>query len=60
VFVEEISGSRRYSKDYQKKKKTQLSHKTGAWNVRTMHRGGKLENLKREMQYEVGEERTNR
>ena len=32
------------------KKKEQHNYKTGKWNVRTLNRGGKLENLKQEMQ----------
>ena len=51
VFLAEISSSRRYSKnDYNEKKKEQHSYKIGMWNVRTLNRGGKLENLKKEMQ----------
>jgi hypothetical protein len=46
-----MSSSRCYSKeDYEEKKKEQYSYKTGTWNVRTLNRGGKLENLKKEMQ----------
>jgi hypothetical protein len=51
VFLGEISSSRHYSKkDYKEKKKEQHSYKIGTWNVRTLNRRGKLENLKKEMQ----------
>ena len=51
VFLGEISSSRRYSKeDFKEKKKDQHSYKIGTWNVRTLNRRGKLENLKKEMQ----------
>ena len=51
MFLEEISCSRRYSKkDYKENKKENHSYKIGTWNVRTLNRGGKLENLKKEMQ----------
>jgi hypothetical protein len=52
VFLGEISSSRSlYSKmDYKEKKNEQHSYKIGTWNVRTLNRGGKLENLKKEMQ----------
>jgi len=51
VLLGEISSSRRYSKkDYKEKKKEQHSYKIWTWNVRTLKRGGKLENLKKEMQ----------
>jgi hypothetical protein len=52
VFLGEISISRyHYSKkDYKGKKNEQHSYKTGTWNVRTLNRGGKMENLKKEMQ----------
>jgi len=51
VFLGEISSNRRYSKkDYKEKKKEQHSYKIGTWNVRTLNQGGKLENLKMEMQ----------
>jgi len=51
VFLGEISSSRShfYKKDY-KGKNEQHSYKIGTWNVRTLNRGGKLENLKKEMQ----------
>ena len=51
MFLGEISCSRSYSKkDYTEKKKENHSYKIGTWNVRTLNRGGKLENLKKEMQ----------
>ena len=51
VFLGEISSNRRYSKkDYKEKKKEQHSYKIGTWIIRTLNRGGKLENLKKEMQ----------
>jgi len=51
VFLLEISCSRRYSKkDYKEKKKENHSYKIGTWSVRTLNRGGKLENLEKEMQ----------
>jgi hypothetical protein len=34
----------------QREKKEQHNYKIGTWNVRTLNRGGKLNNLKREMQ----------
>jgi len=37
-------------KDYKGKKNEQHSYKIGTWNVRTLNRGGKLKNLKKEMQ----------
>jgi hypothetical protein len=43
----------RGNKDYRQKKKTQKEHqsyKIGTWNIRTLNQGGKLENLKKEMQ----------
>jgi exonuclease III len=43
----------RGNKDYRQKKQTQKEHhsfKIGTWNVRTLNQGGKLENLKKEMQ----------
>ena len=40
------------AKDYEEKKKEQHSYKIGTWNLRTLNRGGKLENLKKEMQEE--------
>jgi len=51
VFLGEISSSRRHiKKQYKEKKKEQHSYKIGTWNVRTLNRRGKLENLKKEMQ----------
>ena len=48
VFLGEIASIRHYSKkDYNEKKKEQHSYKIGTWNVRTLNRGGKLENLKK-------------
>ena len=46
MFLGEISSSKNYSKN---EKKEQHSYKIGTWNVRTLNRGGKLENLKQEM-----------
>jgi hypothetical protein len=43
VFLEERS-CRHYDQ------KEHHSYKTGTWNVRTLNQGGKLENLKTEMQ----------
>jgi hypothetical protein len=48
VFVGEIASSKHYSK--KEKEEEQHSYKIGMWNVRTLNRGGKLENLKKEMQ----------
>jgi hypothetical protein len=52
VFLCEISSSRShfYRKDYKGKKNEEHSYKIGTWNVRTLNRGGRLENLKKEMQ----------
>jgi exonuclease III len=50
VFLEETSRSRSYSEDYKQKQKEHHSFKIGTWNVRTFNQGGKLENLKKEMQ----------
>ena len=51
MFLGEMSSSRCYSKkDCKEKKNQQHSHRFGTWNVRTLNRGGKLENLKKEMQ----------
>jgi len=47
VFLGEVSSSR---SNFYKKKNEQHSYKTGTWNVRTLNRGGKLENLKKELQ----------
>jgi len=44
---------RRYDKECEEQKERH-SYKIGTWNVRTLNRGGKLENLKTEMQkYDV-------
>jgi len=48
VLLGEISSSKNYSKNEKKKEKHR--YKIGTWNVRTVNRGGKLENLKQEMQ----------
>jgi exonuclease III len=40
----------RFRKDYRERKKERHSYIIGTWNVRTLNRGGKLENLKKEMQ----------
>jgi hypothetical protein len=52
VFLGKISSIRfHYSKkDYKGKKNEQHSYKIGTWNVRNLNRGGKLKNLKKEMQ----------
>ena len=51
MFLGEISSGRCYNKMvYKEKKKEQYNYKTGMWNIRTFKRGGKLENLKKEMQ----------
>jgi len=51
VFLGEMSSSRCYSKkDCKEKKNQQHSHRFGTWNVRTLNRGGKLRNLKKEFQ----------
>ena len=52
VFLGAMSSSRFhfYKKDYKGKKNEQHSYKTGTLNVRALNRGGKLENLKKEMQ----------
>jgi hypothetical protein len=48
VFLGEISSSRSYSKkDYNANKKEQHSYTIGTWSVRTLNRGGKLENFKK-------------
>ena len=49
VFLEEIS-CRRYGKKECKEQKEHHCYKTGTWNQRTLNQGGKLENLKMEMQ----------
>jgi thiamine biosynthesis protein ThiC len=50
VFLGEIYSSRRYSKKDYEEKKEKHSYKIGTWNVRTLNRGDKSENLKKEMQ----------
>jgi hypothetical protein len=53
VFLEETPHSRSYSEDYKQKQKKQKEHrsfKMGTSNVRTLNQGGKLKNLKNEMQ----------
>jgi hypothetical protein len=49
VFLEEMS-CRRYDKKKCKEQKEHYSYKIGMWNIRTLNQGGKLENLKTEMQ----------
>ena len=49
VFPEEMS-CRHYNKQECKEQKEHNSYKIGTWNVRTLKQGGKLENLKMEMQ----------
>ena len=48
VFLEEMS-CRRYDKECEEQKERHI-YKIGTWNVRTLNQGGKLENLKTEMQ----------
>jgi len=51
VFLGEISSNRLNSKkDCKEKKKEEHSCKIGTWNIRTLNRGGKLGNLKKEIQ----------
>ena len=40
----------RYDKKECEEQKERHSYKIGTWNVRTLNQGGKLENLKTEMQ----------
>ena len=49
VFLEEMS-CKHYKKKDCNKQKEHHSYKTGTWNLRTLNQGGKLENLKMEMQ----------
>ena len=49
MFLEEIS-CRRYDKKECKEQKEHHSYRIGTWNVRTLNKEGKLENLKAEMQ----------
>jgi hypothetical protein len=46
VSVEEIS----HSTNYRKTGKDPHQYRIGTWNVRTLNQGGKLENLKKEME----------
>ena len=48
MFLEEMS-CKRYDRE-SKEQKEQHNYKIGTWNVRTWNQGGKLENLKMEMQ----------
>ena len=52
MFLGEISSSKShfYKKDYKGEKNEQHSYKIGTWDVRTLNRGSKLENMKKEMQ----------
>jgi hypothetical protein len=53
IFLEETPRGTSYSEDYkhkQKKQKKTHSFKIGTWNVSTLNEGGKLDNLKKEMQ----------
>ena len=51
MFLGEISSGIHYSKkDYKEKKKEKHSYKIGTWNVKTLNRGGKWENLIKGMQ----------
>jgi hypothetical protein len=50
VFLGELSSNRHYSKKDCKEKKGQHNYKIGTWNVRTLNRESKLENMKKEMQ----------
>ena len=49
MFLEEMS-CRRYKKKECKEQKEYHSYKIGTWDIRTLNQGGKLENLKTEMQ----------
>ena len=49
VFLEEMS-CRLYDKRECKEQKEHHSYKIGTWNIWTLNQGGKLENLKMEMQ----------
>jgi hypothetical protein len=49
LFLEEITGKTNYSmKECKQKQKKRHRYKIGTWNVRTLNKGGKLENLKGE------------
>jgi hypothetical protein len=51
VFLGEISCNMHFrKKDYRERKKEHHSYIIGMWNVRTLNRGGKLENMKKERQ----------
>jgi hypothetical protein len=50
VFLELLSNRQYSENDYKEKSKKEHSYKTGTWKVRTLNRGGKLENLKNDMQ----------
>jgi exonuclease III len=50
VSLGELSSNRHYSKKDCKEKKEQHNYKNGTWNVRTLNRESKLENMKKEMQ----------
>jgi nitrogen regulatory protein PII len=50
VSLEETPHSRSYSEDYKQKQKEHHSFKIGTSNVRTLNQGGKLKNLKKEVQ----------
>src|SRR5215469_2885576 len=49
VFLGEMS-CRQYDKQKCKEQREHYRYKIATWNVRTLNRGGKLENLKAEMQ----------
>ena len=49
MFLEEMS-CRSYEKKKCKEQMEHHSYKIGTWNLRTLNEGGKLENLKMEMQ----------
>jgi hypothetical protein len=50
VFLEEMSCKSYDKKECKEQFKEHRSYKIGTWNVRTLNQGGKLENLKKEMQ----------
>ena len=52
MFLGEISSNKSHynKKNYKGKKNEQHSYKIRTWNLRTLNRGGKLKNLKKEMQ----------
>ena len=49
MFVEEMS-CRHYNTKECKEQKEHHNYKIGTWNIRTLKQGGKLENLKTEVQ----------